>query len=67
MNQVTTSVGSIKFVNGNATMQDSVWACETSCFAENPQSNLQEGLGQLEITVETLRHVVCATSDLTGV
>jgi hypothetical protein len=45
-------------------MQDSAWACETACFANNPQADLTEGLGDLEIKAETLRHVVCAGSDL---
>src|SRR6516165_5011984 len=64
MNNVTISAPSIKFLIDNARMQDSAWACETACFANNPQADLTEGLGDLEIKAETLRHVVCAGSDL---
>jgi len=64
MGNVTTSAGSLKFFIDNARMQDSVWACEASCFANNPQGDLSDGLGELEIKCETLRHVVCAGSDL---
>jgi hypothetical protein len=40
------------------------WSCESSCFHNNPQPDLNEGLGTLEIKPESLRFVVCATSDL---
>jgi hypothetical protein len=40
------------------------WACESSCFANNPQPDLQEGLSELEIEPERIRMVVCATTDL---
>jgi hypothetical protein len=40
------------------------WACESSCFHNNPQPDLNEGLGSLEIKPESLRYTVCATSDL---
>jgi hypothetical protein len=30
-------------------MQVGGWACEASCFANNPGPDLQEGLGTLEI------------------
>jgi HK97 family phage major capsid protein len=64
MNNVNISAPSIKFLIDNARMIDSAWACEASCFANNPQPDLQEGLGELEIKAETLRHIVCAGSDL---
>jgi len=64
MNNVTISAPSIKFLIDNARMQDSAWACETACFANNPQADLTEGLGDFEIKAETSRHVVCAGSDL---
>jgi hypothetical protein len=32
------------------------WACEASCFANNPTQDLQAGLGELEIKAEPLRH-----------
>jgi HK97 family phage major capsid protein len=39
------------------------WAFEASCFANNPQPDLAEGMGLLEIKPETLRFVACGTSD----
>jgi copper(I)-binding protein len=33
------------------------WACESSCFANNPTPDLQAGLGELEIKAETIRIV----------
>jgi HK97 family phage major capsid protein len=39
-------------------------ACDASCFSNNPQPDLQAGLGELEIKAEPLRYVLCATSDL---
>jgi hypothetical protein len=48
----------------NARMAVGGWACEAGCFANNPQPDLSEGLGTLEIKAESMRYVVCATSDL---
>ena len=39
------------------------WACESQCFANNPQQ-LGEGLGELEIKAEALRYIVCTSRDL---
>ena len=64
MDNVTVSGSSIKFLVDNVDLDIAAWACQTACFANNPQPNLQEGLGELEIKPETLRYVVCATSDL---
>src|SRR5262249_11243104 len=64
MGQASTSAGSLKFLVDNVRMQDAGWACETSCFANNPQSDLADGLGELEIKCETIRYIVCAGSDL---
>src|SRR5262245_7971689 len=64
MNRVQISSGSIKFLIDNVRMQTAGWACEASCFANNPTPDLQEGLGELEIKAETLRYTACATSDL---
>jgi HK97 family phage major capsid protein len=64
MGNETTSAGSLKFIIDNARMGISAWACESNCFANQPQADLTEGIGQLEIKTESLRHVVCATSDL---
>jgi HK97 family phage major capsid protein len=40
------------------------WSCEANCFSNNPQPDLQEGLGEMEVKAETLRFIACATSDL---
>lgn len=64
MGQEQCSGGSLKFFIDNARMADAAWACEASCFPNNPQPDLAEGLGELEIKCESLRHVICAGSDL---
>jgi len=64
MGQATTSGASLKFLIDNVRMQDAAWACDVSCFANNPQPDLSEGLGELEIKAETLRFIVCANNDL---
>jgi hypothetical protein len=53
INRVTISAGSIKFLIDNARMGLGAWACDASCFANNPQPDLQEGLGELEIKAES--------------
>ena len=55
MGQATTSVGSLKFFIDNQRMRVGAWACEASCFSNNPQPDLQDGLGELEIKTEALR------------
>jgi hypothetical protein len=45
-------------------MADAAWACEASCFANNPMPDLSEGLGELEVKTESLRYIVCAGTDL---
>jgi HK97 family phage major capsid protein len=40
------------------------WSCESNCFANNPNPDLTEGLGELDIKAETVRMVVCATAEL---
>jgi HK97 family phage major capsid protein len=64
--QVSISSGSLKVPidNSDAGIDDSAWACDSTCFANNPNSKLGDGLGELEIKAEEIRHVVCATSDL---
>ena len=64
MANVTISGPSIKFLLDNVLIDYAAWACETSCFANNPQPNLMEGLGQLELKPESLRYILCATRDL---
>ncbi len=45
-------------------MEIAAWTCETSCFANNPQPDLQAGLGEMEIPAESIRYVACAGKDL---
>jgi HK97 family phage major capsid protein len=63
-NHVQISAGSVKFFIDNARMGVGGWACDSACFANNPNPDLQEGLGELEIKAEPIRFVTCATSDL---
>jgi len=64
MGSVTTSAGSIKFLVDNVRLDIAAWACQTACFANNPNPDLAEGLGEAEIKAETLRYIVCAGNDL---
>jgi HK97 family phage major capsid protein len=64
VDHMTTSSPSVKFLIDNSRMGAAAWACEASCFANNPQADLQEGLGEMEIKCETIRYIECATSDL---
>lgn len=64
MNNMTVAGPSIKFMVDNVLLDTAAWACETSCFANNPNQHLTDGLGELEIKPETLRYIVCATRDL---
>ena len=64
VNRVNISAPSIRFPIDNSRMAVGGWACEASCFANNPQADLSQGLGTLEINAESLRFVQCATSDL---
>jgi HK97 family phage major capsid protein len=58
------SGGSITFPIDNQILDFAAWACEASCFVNNPSPDLQAGLGELTIKAETLRAVVCASRDL---
>jgi HK97 family phage major capsid protein len=62
--QVTIAGPTLEFFIDNARMGLGAWSCEASCFANNPQPDLSEGLGRLTIKPETIRFVVCATRDL---
>jgi HK97 family phage major capsid protein len=64
MGQASTSSGSLRFFIDNARIDIAGWACEAACFANNPQPDLSEGLGEMEIKAETLRYVACAGNDL---
>jgi HK97 family phage major capsid protein len=63
MSSITIAAGSVKFLVDEA-LGDAAWACESTCFANSPQSQLAEGIGEVEIKAETLRHIVCASSDV---
>jgi HK97 family phage major capsid protein len=64
MANMTIAGPSVKFLIDNVELDNAAWACETQCFANNPQAHLTEGLGELEIKPETLRYVICATRDI---
>jgi HK97 family phage major capsid protein len=62
--RVAISGPSAQFLIENPRMGLGSWACEGSCgFANNPQPDLSEGLGVLEIKPETIRFAACATRD----
>jgi HK97 family phage major capsid protein len=64
VDHIQISAGSVRFLIDNVRMAVGAWACQSDCFANNPQPDLQAGLGEMEIKAETLRFVACATSDL---
>jgi HK97 family phage major capsid protein len=64
VDHVQISAASVKFLIDNVRMGLGAWACEASCFANNPVPDLQDGLGELEIKAETIRFVQCVNSDL---
>jgi len=61
---LTISGPSVKFLVDNVRIDQAAWACETTCFANNPQAALNEGLGEIEIKPETLRYIICASRDI---
>lgn len=64
MANMTISGPSVKFLIDNVLIDYAAWACETSCFANNPQPDLIQGLGELELKPESLRYILCVTRDL---
>ena len=64
MQNITISGPAIRFFVDNVRIDEAAWACETTCFANNPQAHLNKGLGELEIKPEPLRYVICTTRDL---
>jgi len=64
VDNVSISGPSLQFLIDNARMALAAWQCESNCFSNNPSPDLNEGLGTLNIKPETIRMVVCATSDL---
>jgi len=64
MRNMTISGPSIRFPVDNELWDVAAWACESSCFANNPTQQIGSGLGELEIKPESLRYIVCATREL---
>jgi HK97 family phage major capsid protein len=64
VNVVNISGPSIKFMIDNARLNVAAWACEATCFANNPMPDLTQGLGEMEIKAESLRFIVCVGGDL---
>src|SRR5262249_29571469 len=64
MNNVNISGAGIKFFVDNEIWDVAAWACESSCFANNPTKMIGDGLGELEIKPESLRYIVCSTREL---
>src|SRR5262249_2399638 len=64
MNNVNVSGAGIKFLVDNEIWDVAAWACESSCFANNPTKQIGDGLGELEIKPESLRYIVCSTREL---
>ena len=64
MQNVAISGPGIKFLVDNEVWDVAAWACESSCFANNPTQQLGSGLGELEIKPESLRYIVCTTREL---
>lgn len=63
MSNMAISGPSVKFLVDNVLLDIAAWACDTSCFANNPGTHFS-GLGELEIKPETLRYIVCASRDI---
>jgi hypothetical protein len=53
MGQASTSGGSLKFLIDNARTQDAGSARDAACFANDPNPDLQEGLGALEFCLRS--------------
>jgi HK97 family phage major capsid protein len=64
MQNVQISGASIKFMVDNEFIDAAAWACDSSCFANNPTSQIGSGLGEIEIKPESLRYIVCVTKEL---
>jgi HK97 family phage major capsid protein len=61
LGQETISAGSVQFPVDDSELEGADWACEVSCAG--PAATIQPP-GMLEIKAESLRAVVCATTDL---
>jgi hypothetical protein len=63
---ISISSSSIKFMVDNESWDVAAWACDASCFANNPTQQIGQGIGELEIKPESLLYVVCTTRDFAG-
>jgi HK97 family phage major capsid protein len=61
LSQQTISSGSVQFPLDNSVLEGAGWACETACAG--PPATIQPP-GLLEVKAESLRAVVCSTTDL---
>jgi len=64
MRNISISSSSIKFMVDNEIWDVAAWACEASCFPNNPTAQIGSGIGEIEIKPESLRYVVCTTREL---
>jgi HK97 family phage major capsid protein len=62
--RVAISGPSLVFLVDQVRFQMGAWSCDASCFSNNEQPDLSEGMGRLEIKPETVRFVRCAARDL---
>jgi HK97 family phage major capsid protein len=64
MRNITISGPSIRFMVDNELFDVAAWACDSSCFANNPSAQIGQGIGEVEIKPESLRYIVCTTREL---
>jgi hypothetical protein len=64
VDKVSISGPSLVFMIDQVRFQMGEWSCDASCFNNNAQPDLSEGMGRLEIKPETVRFVCCAARDL---
>lgn len=64
MRNISISSSSIKFMVDNEFWDVAAWACDASCFANNPTKQIGSGIGELEIIgIAALRRVRDARAD----
>jgi HK97 family phage major capsid protein len=56
MRNISISSSSIKFFVDNETLDVAAWACESSCFANNPTQQIGSGIGEVEFKPESSVH-----------
>ena len=57
MRNMTISGPSIKFMVDNEVWDVAAWACESSCFANNPTQQIGSGIGEVEFKPESSVHL----------